>query len=35
MSPGESGPQTLRRADEAMYQAKRKGRNRVMLAGGD
>ena len=33
MRPGETGAQALARADEAMYQAKRKGRNRVLLAG--
>ena len=35
MQPGEPGAEALRRADQAMYRAKRKGRNRVMLAGGD
>jgi diguanylate cyclase len=33
MRSGETGAQALARADEAMYQAKRKGRNRVLLAG--
>ena len=32
MRPGETGAQALARADEAMYEAKRKGRNRVLLA---
>ncbi|MCX7196662.1 MAG: diguanylate cyclase [Proteobacteria bacterium] len=35
MQPGEPGAEALLRADQAMYRAKRKGRNRVMLAGGD
>jgi diguanylate cyclase len=35
MHPGEAGALALARADEAMYRAKRKGRNRVMLADGD
>ena len=35
MQPGETGALALARADEAMYRAKRKGRNRVVLADGD
>jgi len=35
MLPGESGSQTLGRADQAMFQAKRSGRNRVRLSGQD
>jgi len=35
MRPGETGPQALGRADEAMYEAKRQGRNRVLAAGGE
>jgi diguanylate cyclase len=34
LQPGEAGGQALARADEAMYQAKRRGRNRVLTAAG-
>ncbi|MDR1996117.1 diguanylate cyclase [Azonexus sp.] len=32
--PGDTGPTLMRRADEAAYQAKRAGKNRVVMAGG-
>jgi diguanylate cyclase len=35
MAPAESLPEALRRADQALYEAKRQGRSRAVAAEGD